>query len=336
MKNLSLLLLVLITLASCSGGGAGSLLGDGIGDTNSPSGGGGGGGDGGGNNDTTPGGGGDDETTSSSSLIPLSGVAQLGLVDGAFVQAIEVDDLGNVLEGQYCSDPVRSENGVYTIMLDPKCKNAKIVFFGGSYIDEATGDEIDIDVSQNLSTLITDITPDNVALMNEQDLNHINGLTELLTERALAAMQAGFDLTEVLEAARVEIEEMIGVDPKTPVATSDEVAGAQADDPRVKALAIVAGLSQAAKEQCPNNSCDQISLIKAMGADLRDGKMDGKIGENNIDELTDNELIDLGLKAGAVNQIRDKALAARTDGTVDTSFIGHKKRCGKLRSPKRH
>ena len=89
-----------------------------------------------------------------------------------------------------------------------------------------------------------------------------------------------------------EMTEAFDVDPSPTSPSSADISGSSKDDKGVKMMAVIAGFSEAANATC-GSRCNQMHFIKMQVLDYKDGKIDGKLGSNNIDDLGERKFTKL-------------------------------------------
>lgn len=215
----------------------------------------------------------DDAETSQSNL---SGSAVKGLVANGKVEVYQVTEIGQ--RGDLLASTTTNASGEFDISVDHKGV-VEVVVKEGSYVDEASGETVELGTDNELSSMVKAGSASNVA---------VSALTTIASARASAQADQGLE-TAIANAnnkvaakfglANVDISSVIPAD----LAQSSS---AEAKQEQKMYGAVQAGLSQQAKDHGMAAS-DVLTMVKEMAKDYEDGEFDGQSNEGAL-EITLN------------------------------------------------
>jgi len=198
----------------------------------------------------------------------VGGVAALGLVNGGTVTAYKIVS-GE--KGASLGTATTDEDGNYSINIGSYSGAVLLEITGGTYIDEATGNEVEF-----IGTLRAAVSAAS---------GDVSVAVTPLTELAVRKAEPGSDgLTpEKIEAANEMISQILGADiiEIQPVDACDPDS-ADADDDQVEYGLLLAAIAQMAKD----NSLDMLDQLDDLDDDLDDNIMD-EFGEDLAQGLAD-------------------------------------------------
>lgn len=210
-------------------------------------------------------------TRYSSETSSVSGVVQLGRLKGATIKVYELDSLGNRISPPL-AETLTNSSGEYSLNYNGVPGPVEIVASGGNFVDEATGQEVSLSASDELSavaasSLLTTTIP-------------VSPLTDLIKGRfkkVLAAQGQSSSSSAALVQSLEEVAELWGTDLEGLLTIP-----ASPDFPKLGTLRagqsafIIAAFSQFLKDQGASPS-EVISYLKALEEDFEeDGRVDGK------------------------------------------------------------
>jgi hypothetical protein len=194
----------------------------------------------------------------------LTGTASKGPIANATVTAYELGSDGT--RGAEIAVTTTDGNGSYTIAVGNYAGAVEVVVTGGSYTDEATGEEVTLSSGVELNTLLASVT-------NGQEVA-VTALTSIAAE--LADENASDGLSTAIENANKAVAEEFGLGPDFDIAgvqPADLTQSGSAND-QGKYGAVLAGISQVA--QSNGLTAEQVlDLVSAMEQDFTDGTFDG-------------------------------------------------------------
>jgi len=220
---------------------------------------------------------------SSSPATTISGVVQLGPVDGAEVIVYKLNDDGTT--GDAIAQTTTSSDGTYKITVadinsdygDNSAYTGAVVIeaAGGSYTNEATGQLVERASTEKVRNAIGAMTAEGLAgVANGLPLTP---LTECVVSRGFTAKQPGFDWAKALTAAKDEIKAAYGVDPNTmPANPANTVTDATSDS--VKYMTALAGINEAAASK----GVPPWEYVTALKNDASDGSFNGMAGASSV------------------------------------------------------
>lgn len=200
----------------------------------------------------------------------LSGSAVKGIVSNADVDVYALDDNG--VREELLATATTNSDGDFSVALE-YMGAVEVVISGGSYVDEAIGETVELGESELRNILIA-------------DGNETFGITALTTIAAAHVnAHASEGLAIAIENANVEVAGAFGlsnvdISSKIPADLSME-ASTNAEQPELDYGAVQAGLS----ELMLSNELDAqnlTGLIEAMAQDFSDGVFDGKSGDTAL------------------------------------------------------
>ncbi|MBS3771338.1 MAG: hypothetical protein KGY69_13885 [Bacteroidales bacterium] len=235
----------------------------------------------------------EDETDEGTSETTLSGGAVKGVIQNAEVNVYAFDE--NELRGELLASAETNSEGEFTVSVD-HVGGVEIVVTGGSYSDEATGEEVSMDNFEFRNVVMSDDK-------NEKTVG-VTALTTIAAENIDENASEG--LATAIENANNNVASAFGLGDtdisSTVPADLTRSESIDAEQSELSYGAAQAGLSNLVKTEGLNPE-DLPELINAMGEDFRDGNFDGKDGEEALEfalSVTPQEALD-GLQTAIDN-----------------------------------
>lgn len=203
----------------------------------------------------------------------VNGNAAKGYVGSANVEIYQYLETG--ARGKLLASTVTDVKGNYNTSVDYKGA-VEVVVSGGSYIDEATGDEVLLG-NNELRSLV---------MLNGSQQVAVTALTTIAAEHADANASAG--LAVAIENANKATARAFGLSNVDITATLPADLSYSAEshsEAQIKYGAIQAGFSQYVMEQ-GLAAGDLLLLIKDFSKDYADGRVDSKSGDASIEMST--------------------------------------------------
>ncbi|CAN5452347.1 hypothetical protein BH23BAC1_BH23BAC1_17340 [soil metagenome] len=196
----------------------------------------------------------------------VSGAAVKGYVGSAKVDIYQYTETG--VKGNLLASTTTDIKGNYSVMVNYRGP-VEVVVSNGTYLDEATGSSVNLQDKQlrsisvlknsNMTVAVTALTTISAAYVDA----HASAGIETAVNNANTEMTGIFGLSGIILNSEI---------PADLTFSNNAATHAQ-----IKYGAVQAGLSQYVKEN--NLSADVlITLLKDMGKDFSDGKVDGKTG----------------------------------------------------------
>jgi hypothetical protein len=198
---------------------------------------------------------------------PVKGSAVLGPIANADIIIYGLDELGNrvVTLAQTTTDADGNYNSL--ISYDGI---VEVVARGGSYNDEATGENVDRTDAAELRTIVSEIPEGYLG---------VNALTTIAATIAVANASGG--LEDSLIAANAQIASMFDIEDIDFVATKPDDLTTEDDEGDATLGVLMAGFSQMAKDN-KLNPADLDKLIDVVAEDFKDGVIDQKNNGKSI------------------------------------------------------
>lgn len=210
------------------------------------------------------------------SATKISGVIQLGLVNGATVTVYKVNEDGSV--GASIASTTSGSDGAYSFteaQIGSYDGPAVIEATGGSYTNEADGSTVAIASTEKYRTILEGLSASELASYNGQF--PITPLSNIMTERTLESHQPGFTWAAAVLAAKTEVEDAYGVSPFV-MPYSPNTSVPNVSDDRAKVMTLIAGMSEAAASAGVTPGV----YYKALQQDFLDGDCDGAYGGTTV------------------------------------------------------
>jgi hypothetical protein len=313
-----LLIITILGVVSCGGGGGDSAL-SGEGGNDTP-------------NSSDPDNSSSDTGSgeSSSSGITLSGISQLGPIEAASVQAFSIDEDGEIDET--CSEPDSTDvNGSWELKVTCSDKDIVIISSGGFHYNESDGEKVQNSDNDKIQTFIPEFDGEVAQQLEAVGGVGIDPVTNTASKVIIEKKQPGISYKEIYEAAVPAFTETFGVRPFGPCSNPNK-AGNQIDPEREddKKMFVVAGFNKMIKDNF-GGECDELAVEKLLTKDLIDFKQDGKIGSGTdavvISSLTNEEfqkiLGDVDCNFDKVREVFLSAKDSVESGTGSESLMKH-------------
>lgn len=201
----------------------------------------------------------------------ISGVISKGLISGASINLYSFQADGT--RGAHVAGPVLSINGIWDVELPPNVNGPfMVVASGGSYVDEASGETVNLDSNDELMSILP-AGEDSVAIT---PLSH---LAVIIVQTRIPELS----LADAVSQSVASLETAFGFDPLMTMPQNPSAVPDNASVEEKRYTAMLGGLSYLLHEHTALNSAGldgahRFELVKALVADLSDGELDGVVG----------------------------------------------------------
>ncbi|NBV50701.1 hypothetical protein EBR78_05730 [bacterium] len=199
----------------------------------------------------------------------FSGVVQLGRVDGATVKVFALDSQGNRVSPPLAETQTNSE-GEYSLSFNSFSGPVEVVSSGGNFIDEATGQLVNLANTDELSAVsASGISSGSISI------TPLTALTIARFKRLLSAQGQPNPSAALLQTFE-EVAELWGTDLEGIFTIPAKPSSPKLGTLRAGQSAfIIAAFSQFLKDQGAS-PIEAISYLKALQEDFEDGRVDGE------------------------------------------------------------
>lgn len=201
----------------------------------------------------------------------MSGSAVKGLVTNGKVEVYQVTEVGQ--RGDMLASTTTNASGEFDITVSHKGV-VEVVVKEGTYVDEASGEKVELGTENELSAMVKAGSASDVA---------VSALTTIASARAKANADQG--LETAIANANSEVAAEFGlsnVDISSIIpADMSKSSSKEADQKQKQYGSVQAGMSQYAKSH-GMHAADVLTMVKAMAEDYQDGKFDGHSAEGAL------------------------------------------------------
>lgn len=211
------------------------------------------------------------ETTDTTETTELTGEATKGPISDGTVSVYVLNNDGS--RGDLLATATTASDGSYSVNLEEYTGAVAVVITGGNYIDEATGENVNLETGDELETLLA-ATEDGMTVA-------VTALTTIAASRASENAASG--LAAAIDAANQEVADVFGLaNPDLSGIIPSDLTESVAGDTDAEQVygAVQSGLSQIA-ETNGLSSAEVLDLIANMAEDFEDGTFDGTDAAGN-------------------------------------------------------